>query len=174
MSDHGTKEMRGAFCINEWLIKEGYLVLRNRPSSVVDLEKADIDWSKTRAWGWGGYYARIFFNVKGRESMGIIPQVEFEDARDELKTKLLQIRDPHGRVMNTSVYRPQELYTECKGDSPDLMVYFDDLYWRSAGTLGHNSLYLSENDTGPDDSVHAKHGIFVLRNPNTQSPGKIT
>lgn len=42
------------------------------------------------------------------------------------------------------------------------MVYFDNLYWRSAGTIGHRSLYLSENDTGPDDSVHWYDGVFVL------------
>jgi predicted AlkP superfamily phosphohydrolase/phosphomutase len=173
MSDHGTKEMRGAFCVNEWLIKEGYLVLRNKPSSVTDLEKADIDWAKTRAWGWGGYYARIFLNVKDREPMGIVGQDQVEETMSELKTKLLQIRDHDGRVMQTTVHRPQELYSECKGDSPDLMVYFDDLYWRSAGTLGHDSLYLSENDTGPDDSVHAREGIFVLRNPKSRFRGKI-
>jgi predicted AlkP superfamily phosphohydrolase/phosphomutase len=76
--------------------------------------------------------------------------------------------------MTTTVYKPQEIYSECKGDSPDLMVYFDDLHWRSAGTIGYDSLYLSENDTGPDDSVHARDGIFVLRNPNTKFRGKVT
>jgi len=53
------------------------------------------------------------------------------------------------------------------------MVYFDDLYWRSAGTLGHGALYLSENDTGPDDAVHAQHGIFVLRDPKLPPRGQI-
>ncbi|HIC97635.1 MAG TPA: hypothetical protein EYP11_04470 [Aquificaceae bacterium] len=41
------------------------------------------------------------------------------------------------------------------------MVYFDDLYWRSAGTIGHGNIYLSENDTGPDDAVHSQHGVFI-------------
>ena len=45
------------------------------------------------------------------------------------------------------------------------MVYFDDLNWRSAGTVGHDSLYLFENDTGPDDSVHSMMGIFLMYNP---------
>jgi predicted AlkP superfamily phosphohydrolase/phosphomutase len=53
------------------------------------------------------------------------------------------------------------------------MVYFDDLYWRSAGTLGHGSLYLSENDTGPDDAVHAQYGIFVLHDPTLPPIGQI-
>ena len=45
------------------------------------------------------------------------------------------------------------------------MVYFDDLNWRSAGTVGHDSLYLFENDTGPDDSVHSMMGIFLMYDP---------
>ena len=45
------------------------------------------------------------------------------------------------------------------------MVYFDDLYWRSAGTLGHGTMFLPENDTGPDDAVHAQEGIYILSDP---------
>jgi predicted AlkP superfamily phosphohydrolase/phosphomutase len=63
------------------------------------------------------------------------------------------------------VYTPEELYPSCLGDPPDLMVYFDDLYWRSAGTIGHPSLYLDENDTGPDDAVHAHEGLYIWRRP---------
>ncbi|NWG09955.1 MAG: alkaline phosphatase family protein [Nitrososphaerales archaeon] len=164
-SDHGAKRMRGAFCINEWLIQEGYLSLKHRPNSIIDLDKAEVDWQKTKAWGWGGYYARIFLNVKGREEKGFIDQRDYESERDELTKRLEQIRDPKGRVMDTKVFKPEELYSVSLGDKPDLMVYFDDLYWRSAGTIGHNSLYLSENDTGPDDAVHSQEGIFVMYDP---------
>jgi predicted AlkP superfamily phosphohydrolase/phosphomutase len=52
------------------------------------------------------------------------------------------------------------------------MVYFVDLDWRSAGTLGHDSLYLSENDTGPDDSVHSMEGVFIYRSPNGGKTGE--
>jgi predicted AlkP superfamily phosphohydrolase/phosphomutase len=45
------------------------------------------------------------------------------------------------------------------------MVYFDDLYWRSAGTLGWGTKYLLENDTGPDDAVHAQEGMYILYDP---------
>ena len=172
VSDHGTKGMKGAFCVNEWLIKEGYLKLRRYPDKVVDLEKADVDWANTIAWGWGGYYARIFLNVKGREKMGIVSPEEYEDTRDELARKLREIRDPTGRIMETKVYRPEELYPVCNGDKPDLMVYFDNLNWRSAGTIGHNTLYLSENDKGPDDSVHSKEGIFIFYDPQEDLGGR--
>jgi predicted AlkP superfamily phosphohydrolase/phosphomutase len=74
--------------------------------------------------------------------------------------------------MKNAVFEPLELYGEAVGDSPDLMVYFDDLNWRSAGTVGHGSLYLSENDTGPDDSVHSMDGVFMMFNPKKNLGGR--
>jgi len=173
VSDHGAKGMRGGFCINQWLIDKGYLVLKSKPDGVVNLDRAEIDWSKTKAWGWGGYYARIFFNVMGREPRGIIPPEDFEKEREALSEKLKKICDHTGRVMDNRVYKPEELYSECKGDPPDLMVYFDDLYWRSIGTIGHNSLYVFENDTGPDDAVHDYDGIFILYDPKKKYSLKV-
>ncbi|MEO9319528.1 MAG: alkaline phosphatase family protein [Nitrososphaera sp.] len=163
VSDHGTAAMQGAFCINEWLIKEGYLVLKEYPKTVTDIEKVDIvDWEKTVAWGWGGYYARIFLNLKGREPKGIVSMNDYAKIREELKEKLLRISGPGGEKFDNRVFYPEQLYDQCNGQKPDLMIYFDNLFWRSAGTIGHNSLYLSENDTGPDDSVHWMDGIFLL------------
>ncbi len=165
VSDHGAKRMKGAFCINEWLIKEGYLVLKNKPSQVISLNEAEIDWTKTKAWGWGGYYARIFLNMEGREVSGIIKPENFEKEREELAQRIKEIKGPNGEVWETKVFKPSDLYSEYKGDYPDLIVYFDNLYWRSAGTLGHPTLYLPENDTGPDDAVHAQEGIYIIYTP---------
>ncbi|MCC6019142.1 MAG: alkaline phosphatase family protein [Candidatus Verstraetearchaeota archaeon] len=173
VSDHGAKRMKGAFCINEWLIKEGYLKLKEEPKGVVELEKAEVDWNKTIAWAWGGYYARIFINVKGRERNGVVDQRDYESIREQLKKEIEDIRGPNDEKWNTKAYKPEELYPVCNGDPPDLLVYFDDLYWRAAGTIGHNTLYLPENDTGPDDAVHDYDGIFILYDPRKGMSGKV-
>jgi predicted AlkP superfamily phosphohydrolase/phosphomutase len=161
VSDHGAKRMKGALCINEWMMDEGYLAVRERPTKVTSFNDLDVDWPNTKAWGWGGYYARIFLNVKGREKNGIIDPINYESERDALIEKLQAIPDIHGNKMNTKVYKPEQLYENLHGDYPDLMVFFDDLYYRSAGTVGHGSKYLLENDTGPDDAVHDWDGIFI-------------
>jgi len=171
ISDHGAKAMRGAFCVNQWLVSEGYLALKEVPTAPTTIEDAQVDWSRTKAWGWGGYYARIFFNVRGREPAGVIGPESFEDERETLIGRLRGIRDPSGRLMDTRVYRPEELYRVRRGDAPDLLVYFDDLAWRSAGTLGHPSIYLDENDTGPDDAVHDYEGLYILYDPRSRVGG---
>jgi predicted AlkP superfamily phosphohydrolase/phosphomutase len=172
VSDHGAKRMKGAFCINSWLVEEGYLELRKPVEKISRLEEADVDWSRTIAWGWGGYYARIFINVEGREPQGVIPPEDYEDVREELARRLRGIRGPNGERWETEVYKPEDLYPECRGNPPDLMVYFDDLYWRSAGTMGHGDLYLPENDTGPDDAVHDKLGLYIYYDPKRDYGGR--
>ena len=174
VSDHGVKRMKGAFCVNEWLAEEGLLKFKHKPENVVDLEKAPVDWTETRVWGWGGYYARIFLNVKGREAYGKIPKENYESFREEVADKLKTITDPEGRRMDMRVFKPEEVYPVLNGDPPDLMVYFDNLYWRSAGTAGHKTIYLAENDKGPDDAMHAMHGTFILYDKNGRfTSGKV-
>lgn len=168
-SDHGAKRMKGAFCVNEWLIDQGDLVVKERHKSPISLDKVEIDWARTKAWGWGGYYARLFLNIEGREAQGIIPPHDYEKERDALVEKVKALRGPEGEEWKTRILKPQEYFKETRGDYPDLMVYFDDLYWRSAGTLGHKTKYLLENDTGPDDAVHAQQGIYVLYDPQNRA-----
>ncbi|MEA3560150.1 MAG: alkaline phosphatase family protein, partial [Candidatus Omnitrophota bacterium] len=164
VSDHGAKAMKGAFCLNEWLIEKGYLILNKYPEKIVPFENLGINWSKTRAWGWGGYYGRIFINKKGRETKGIVGESEYESLRSELIQGLKEVRSETGLAWQTQVYRPEELYKDPQGKLADLMAYFDDLSYRSAGTVGHKKLFLGENDTGPDDAVHDWDGVFIKYN----------
>jgi predicted AlkP superfamily phosphohydrolase/phosphomutase len=135
-SDHGAKGMKGIFCLNEWLVKEGYLALRSRPDSVCSIEKADVDWERTRVWAWGGYCGKIFLNIKGREPQGIVDSKEVETLKKELSEKFKSIKDDKGETMATLVVDPTDAYEVVKGDPPDLMVFLDDLYWRATGNLG--------------------------------------
>ncbi len=163
VSDHGAKRMDGGICVNEWLMANGYLALMEKPETAVPLSRVKIDWPKTKAWGDGGYYARIFLNVAGREPQGTIPPEDYEKVRDELIAGLKSIRDENGKEIGTKVYRPEELYQEVRGVAPDLIVYFGDLYWRSVGTVGGGKLHTFENDTGPDGANHAQEGMILLK-----------
>ncbi|HIP99288.1 TPA: phosphodiesterase, partial [Candidatus Bipolaricaulota bacterium] len=165
VSDHGAQAMRGGIGINEWLIQEGYLVLKEYPEEPTRLgeliERGLVDWSRTVAWGEGGYYGRLFLNVQGREPQGIVPPERYGELQAELAAGLVAIPDEKGKPIGTRVLRPQELYREVHGIPPDLIVYFGDLRWRSIGTVGWGRIHFHENDTGPDDANHAPYGIFI-------------
>ncbi|HXG95466.1 MAG TPA: alkaline phosphatase family protein [Blastocatellia bacterium] len=167
VSDHGARGMIGGVCLNEWLIREGYLVLKKRPEKAVPVERCEVDWSRTRAWGSGGYYARLMLNVKGREPQGVIePGEEYERICAELKEKLAALPDHTGKPMDTFAVQPQDVYSEVRGFPPDLFVYFGNLSWRSIGSIwpeAPETVYTFENDTGADEANHDWHGIFIMR-----------
>jgi predicted AlkP superfamily phosphohydrolase/phosphomutase len=173
VSDHGAKRMEGCININDWLIQEGYLKLEEEPTEIVRFKDAKINWKKTTVWAWGGYYSRIFFNVKGREKYGVLTEEEYHDVREEVKRKLESMKDERGNALGTIAYRPEDIYTgKYVSSAPDLIVYFGDLYWRGTESIGHDSIYSFETEIGPDDCVHAQQGIFILKDPEERIKGK--
>ncbi|PYJ78297.1 MAG: phosphodiesterase [Verrucomicrobia bacterium] len=171
VSDHGAKRMDGGICVNEWLLANGYLALAEKPAHATPLSKVKIDWSRTKAWGDGGYYARVFLNVAGREPNGTIAPGDYEKVREELSAGLKAIPDENGHAIGTQVFRPEELYKEVRGVAPDLIVYFGALFWRSVGSVGDGKIHTFENDTGPDGANHAENGIFLFRPADDGIPG---
>ncbi len=171
VSDHGARRMKGAVCINEWLRQEGWLVLREEPATPRALRPEHVDWSRTRAWGEGGYYARIFFNVEGREPEGIVPLDAIDREVDELKSALeSRLSLPEGSV---AAHRPRDLYRAVRGIAPELLVIFGDLDYRSIGLVGTGSILQAKDDRRPDGANHDWDGIFVAAGSGVRARGEL-
>ncbi len=174
VSDHGAKRLDGGIRINEWLRREGLLALEREPDGVTSPQEAGIDWSRTTAWGDGGYYARIFLNVEGREPQGTVAPADYERVRDDLAARIAAIPDENGNPLGTKVYKPEELYDEVEGVAPDLIVIFGDLLWRSVGTIGGDEgIHTFDNDTGPDDANHAQDGMWIAAGAGVGARGTL-
>ncbi|MBI5710691.1 MAG: alkaline phosphatase family protein [Candidatus Eisenbacteria bacterium] len=171
VSDHGAQAMHGAVCINEWLIARGLLTLKRYPEGPTRLKADMIDWSRTRVWSEGGYYARIFLNVEGREPDGRIPAGELAAFKRDLKSELENLTDEAGRNIGTRVFLPEEVYRASNGTPPDMIVYLGNLDWRSAGMVGGRQIHVFENDTGPDDANHSQEGIFIWQGRGKPAAG---
>ncbi len=174
LSDHGARRLDGGFCVNEWLVREGLLALDRYPQKVTPFSELAVDWPRTKVWSEGGYYARVFLNVKGREPQGTIDRADYERFRDELKARFEALTDDHGRPLGTLVFAPEEIYRNIRNVAPDLIVHFGALAWRSIGGVGYPTLHVQENDTGPDDCNHAQHGSFILAAPGSPLRGELT
>jgi predicted AlkP superfamily phosphohydrolase/phosphomutase len=187
LSDHGAQRLDGGFAINEWLIREGLLVLHEYPKTPSPFEKLSVDWSRTKVWSEGGYYARVFFNIKGREPQGIIPASDYASFQNDIRARLETLPGEDGQAMKSLVFKPQEIYRNVRNVAPDLIVYLGELYWRSIGTVGHSKLHVQENnvqennvqennaqenDTGADACNHAQYGMFILTAPNCPLSGE--
>jgi predicted AlkP superfamily phosphohydrolase/phosphomutase len=173
LSDHGAQRLDGGFCVNEWLVQQGLLVLNEYPRAITPFSQLSVNWAKTKVWSEGGYYARVFFNVKGREPQGVIEAAEYERFRDEVKAMFEATTDEAGRALCTRVFKPEELYRHVRNVAPDLIVHFGELYWRSIGGVGYGAIHVQENDTGPDDCNHAQHGSFILAAPGLPMIGEL-
>jgi predicted AlkP superfamily phosphohydrolase/phosphomutase len=173
VSDHGAQRLDGGFCVNEWLIQQGWLVLNEYPDKVTPFSKLDVNWEETRVWSEGGYYARVFFNVKGREPRGAIEPDDYDRFRAEVQARFEATTDAEGKPLGTLVFRPEDIYKNVRNVAPDLIVHFGALYWRSIGGVGYPTLHVIENDTGPDDCNHAQHGAFILASSNNPLRGQI-
>lgn len=172
VSDHGAQRLDGGIAVNEWLIKEGLLVLDEYPKEVTPFNKLKVNWAKTKAWSEGGYYARVFFNMQGREPQGVIPADQYAAFQDEMKAKFEAMLDDKGQPLNSLVFKPKELYQSVRNVAPDLIVHFGGLYWRSLGTVGYPDIHVQENDTGPDACNHAQFGMFLLAADNNPLSGE--
>ena len=174
VSDHGAQCMDGGIALNEWLVRQGYLVLHEAPAAPSRLEALKVDWARTTAWGSGGYYGRLFLNVRGREPQGLVAPEDYEATRDRLIAELEALGGPDGNPIGTRVLKPEQLYRTVRGPAPpDLFVYFGNLRWRSVGTVGTGAIHTFENDTGPDDANHAQDGMIVVTGPGIAPRGPV-
>lgn len=173
VSDHGARCMLGGLMFNQWLINEGYLHFKSPVKPQQKFDVSDVDWSKTTAWGEGGYYGRLFINAAGREPNGQVAAENYESFRDELAARIEALADHEGRPMGNKCYRPEEIYERVNRVAPDLIVIFGNLSWRSVGTVGSDSIYTFENDTGPDDANHDQQGLYVCSHPSLAGRGRM-
>lgn len=134
MSDHGFKPFRRGVNLNTWLLRNGYLALKDGRDGREEWFKG-VDWARTRAYalGLGGVYV----NQKGREAQGIVAAGEEAKAlRRELQTKLTRLKDEsQGETAINRVFDRDDIYAgPYKDNSPDLIIGYNAGYrasWES-------------------------------------------
>src|SRR3989344_2631816 len=160
-------KQEGKININNWLIKEGYLVLKES----VDLSKSTrfkmelVDRERSLAWGGGAYNGRIQIN---KEKAGD----KWRNIRDEIAEKIRKIPDDKGNPLNTKVYSAEDIYQNASHpECPDLTIYFDDLRWASNPDLGQEGLYSWHTAIGADSAGHSRQGLFIINGPEIKKRG---
>ncbi len=168
-SDHGMIKQEGKININNWLIREGYLKLREG----IDIKEKKrfsvdfVDMEDTIAYGGGAYNARVYINKKYAGD-------NYKKIRDEITRKLKEIPDDKGNKLDTKVYFSGDIYRDNSDpECPDLTVYFDDLRWASNPDFGQEGLYSWKTAIGADSAGHSRQGCFVINGRGIANKGKI-
>ena len=189
-SDHGFSSYRRGLNINNWLVENGLMVMKNMPTEKATLEKlfdtrelfGDVDWSKTKAYALG--LGAVYINLIGRERYGIVyPGPEYEEVRKQIKEGLEALVDPEtGERPVTRVWFREEMYSDFDGNQmPDLRVANALDYrvsWQT--TLGGFGKAVIEDNTKAWSGDHCSNepelvkGIFFANRPiNTDVPNMV-
>lgn len=143
VSDHGFHSFRYSVNLNTWLVEKGYMVLVGQRPGEKKLDDLfgggqfweNVDWSRTRAYAMG--LGQIYFNLKGRESKGIVSEgAEYQQLTEQLTKDLLEMLDPaNGNRIVSAVY-PRAVYSgPFLGNASDLQVGMEEGYrvsWQTA------------------------------------------
>jgi len=132
-----------------------------------------IDWDRTRAFCYIG--CSIYINVKGRERLGIVnPGAEYEDIVEQLRSKLLALKDPlTGHHIITEIKRKEDVYSgPYLEDAPDLVITECNPYYDFANLLFSNdvngSIFVDLDDkvqgTHQFDGFYAISGSKIKQN----------
>ncbi len=155
LSDHGFAPFRRSFNLNTWLLNNGYITRKAAASGDSSEPFADVDWSRTRAYGLG--INGLYLNVRGREREGIVDPAEADALLREIRQKLLQVRDPKdGSPVITRVDLASEVYQGPYARSgPDAVVGYNRGYrsgWKTI--LGAFPADELEDNTNPWSGDH--------------------
>src|SRR5258708_10606433 len=134
MSDHGFHSFRREVNLNTWLVKNGYMQFQgeSQQKKLQDLFGRGrfwegVDWTQTRAYAVG--LGQIYFNLRGRESQGVVSSgAEYKALQEEIASKLVGLKDPDtGEPVFRAIYRRDDIY---KGgvlqNAPDHPLGFND------------------------------------------------
>jgi predicted AlkP superfamily phosphohydrolase/phosphomutase len=160
LSDHGFCAFRRGVNLNTWLLRNGYLSLREGAEESGPFFR-NVDWRRTRAYALG--LSGLYLNLEGREAQGV---VRGGREADELKRALIErleaLRDEGAAPIRT-VYETASLYRGPYLDAaPDLIVGYADGYrtaWDAA--VGKTGTEVIEDNEKPWSGDHCVDPLLV-------------
>jgi predicted AlkP superfamily phosphohydrolase/phosphomutase len=172
MSDHGFAAFDRALHLNTWLMREGFLSLRDGAGPGPDELFAHVDWSRTQAYALG--LNGLYLNLEGRERHGVVtPGTQADIVLRVISRRLREYRDPlSGRQVVSHLYSPAELFQgEALALAPDLIVGYNPPYrssWQSAlGAVPPETIEDNQDAWIGDHCIAAQHvpGALLANRP---------
>ena len=163
LSDHGFAPYKRSFNLNTWLLNHGYITLKSEPNPDQSQAFANVDWSRTRAYGLG--LNGLYLNQRGREREGVVePGAQADALLKQIKDELLDVRDPQNNLAAiTRVDRASDVYQgPYAQQGPDLIVGYNRGYragWQTI--LGNFPADVFEDNSNPWSGDHCMDYTLV-------------
>ncbi len=160
VSPIGWQPCQGGFRLNQWLYEAGFFVPKaDPPSGKWDLDA--IDWHHSIAWAAGGHTGRIFLNIEGRESQGIVKPADYEKTRSQIANALQTFwkqTNPAPLILS----RPESCFGEIIGRVPDLWIGWPEGGWRVLDDFAMDQLIESPDSPSLPPCSLGGDGFFAI------------
>jgi predicted AlkP superfamily phosphohydrolase/phosphomutase len=123
----------------------------------------DVDWKRTRAFAVGSF-GQIYINQAGKRPQGIVqPGKEYEELREEIAARALEIRDPRtGLPVVEQVHRREDIYSgPLLEKAPDLVLQSRNWEYMAFGHADFGASHVVEPIVGMAGH-HRPNGIVLL------------
>lgn len=181
LSDHGFKSFHTQFSVNTWLVRNGYLAVKdqrdNAEAFTDDKFLQGFDWSRSKAYGLG--LGSVFLNLRGREGKGIVPPEDADALLKEIRERLIDVKEPEsGKPILHDVYLARDVYRgDCLSEAPDMQLGFRDGFQMnkaSASGAAPKNIFSPNDDKWSGEhaaaDVHHAHGILFCNRPLLDNP----
>jgi len=123
----------------------------------------DVDWPRTKAFAVGSF-GQIYINQAGKRPQGTVqPGKEYQDLREEIAARALEIRDPRiGESVVERVYLREELYSGALLEkAPDLVLQSRNWEYMAFGHADFGASHIVEPIFGMSGH-HRPDGVVFL------------
>lgn len=150
----------------------GFLERFIKSKSILRFEEIDIDWEKTKAFGYGVWGA-IYLNIKGRESQGFVEKDDYGKVCDEIIMKLKELKHPetHG-ILEIKIHKKEDIYenSDMNDYFPDIVIIPTDNGVQSISPyVGTDTIFMKMGGGGQ----HRQNGIFLGYGPDVNNDGEV-
>jgi predicted AlkP superfamily phosphohydrolase/phosphomutase len=156
----------GHVFLNEWLLRNGYLCLRQPLDGPTPLARAPVDWRRTRAWA-RGYGGQVHLNLRGRDPEGCVEPDAADALRREIARGLAELPVPVAAFPGDEVFDGPHA-----GRCPDLCLQFDGLRHLTADRLGVPEVVSPLGPGGADGGSHAPDGFLAMAGAGVPAAGR--
>lgn len=137
-----------------------------------------IDWSKTKAFSsFSGGEEIIYINLKRREPMGIVkPGREYEELRDDIISRLYNVKDYEGRSIIEKAYKREDIYNgEYLCLAPDIQFVTREMSVHPESDLFAEKILVRPEER-PEEyfpALHRLNGVFLLEGRSVKRNNKL-
>jgi predicted AlkP superfamily phosphohydrolase/phosphomutase len=144
-SDHGFTTLDYEVHCNQWLSEEGWLSFESD-------EHAELGDIASDARAYSLIPGRFYINLEDREPRGSVPEEEYEEVRDKLKSDLEALEGPDGKNVCERVVEKEDAFRGEHDDiAPDLVAIPNHGFDLKSGFKGHGEVF----GKGPRNGMHS-------------------